>query len=97
MHFYYIANRLYIGTGYKAIGFKELYRNEPTYFYVRNAMRRFPRYEFKRTEIERKYQEGKLKYWNPEETEEINMLKNGYGRIWDCGTTKVYYSPIQKS
>ena len=37
-----------------------------------------------------KVYKGELKYWNPSETEEINMYyKNGFGRIWNCGTIKV--------
>lgn len=92
----YISRRLYNGQGYRAIGFIPVFTNEPTYFYVKNAMRRFPRYEFQRRKIEQKYNEGKLKYWNPEETEEENMYKNGYGKIWDCGTIKVCYFPVRK-
>lgn len=87
----YVANRLYDGKGYNAVGFFELYRNEPTYFYVRNALRRYPRYDFQRKKIEAKFNEGELKYWNPSKTEEVNMWRNGFGRIWDCGTTKVAF------
>ena len=32
------------------------------------------------------------KYGNENETEELNMIKNGYGRIYDCGTIKVKYA-----
>ena len=86
----YIARRLFNGKGYSSIGFKEIKVNRPTYFYTLRE-KRYPRYVFMRNKIRKKFEEGKLKYWNPDETEEINMYKNGYGRVWDCGTIKVLY------
>jgi hypothetical protein len=41
--------------------------------------------------IEHKYNKGELSYYNPDETEYINMIKNGYDRIWDCGNAKFEY------
>lgn len=86
----YVSRRLFTGKGYKQIGFRKILENKPTYFYTFRE-KRYPRYTFMRNKIQKKFNEGKLYYWNPEETEEINMYKNGYGRIWDCGTIKIAY------
>lgn len=87
----YVSRRLFDGKGYKQVGFKTSIINKPTYFYTIRE-HRYPRYMFMRHKIEKKFNEGKLVYWNSSETEEINMYKNGYGRIWDCGTIKVTYN-----
>lgn len=39
--------------------------------------------------IKKAYEKGELKYWDSEETEALNMYKNGYYRIYDCGTIQV--------
>ena len=84
----YIDRSIFSGTGYSEIGFKPIKVNPPTYFYVK-VLERKSRYTFTRKNIERLFKAGKLEYWNPNETEELNMYKNGYGRIWNCGTIKV--------
>ena len=84
----YIDRSIFSGTGYSEIGFKPIKVNPPTYFYVK-VLERKSRYTFTRKNIERLFKAGKLEYWNPNETEESNMYKNGYGRIWNCGTIKV--------
>lgn len=89
----YIDRGTFAGNGYKAVGFTVEKINNPTYFYVK-SFKRFPRYNFTRKSIERLFNKGQLKYWNPEETEEINMYKNGYSRIWNCGTIKVVWSKV---
>lgn len=82
------------GAGYRASGFVLEKVNPPTYFYTKGRSR-IPRYFFQRKEIQKQFQQGKLKYWNSEETEETNMYKNGYGRIWNCGTAKVRFSILK--
>ena len=74
----------------KKLGFKIIKQNGPTYFYTQGSQRE-PRYNYMRKNIEKLYNKKVLKYWNPQETEEINMYKNGFGRIWNCGTYKVRY------
>lgn len=84
----YIDRSTFDGKGYYAVGFAKVRENKPTYFYVKTYFRE-PRYHYMRKCIEKKFNEGILEYWNPKETEEVNMYKNGYSRIWDCGTIVV--------
>lgn len=84
----YVDRATFDGKGYEAVGFKPVKVNRPVHFYVEKHSR-IPRYTFMRDKIKKKFQRGELKYWNPLETEEINMYKNGYYRIWNCGTIKV--------
>lgn len=84
----YVDRATFDGKGYEAAGFKKVKVNRPVYFYVKNH-NRIPRYTFMRSNIEKKFQKKELTYFNPLETEEINMYKNGYYRIWNCGTVRV--------
>ena len=86
----YVARRLFDGKGYYSSNFKIVKINEPTYFYVKHK-KRYPRYMFMKNKIKNKYEKGELSYWNENETEEINMYKNQFGRLYDCGTIKVVY------
>lgn len=86
----YIDIGTFSGYGYEKLGFKIIKQNGPTYFYTQGSQRE-PRYRYMRKNIEKLYNKKILKYWNPQETEEINMYKNGFGRIWNCGTYKVRY------
>ncbi len=86
----YIDRATFSGGGYEKAGFTKIKENPPVYFYVKpGKYEKIPRYVFMRKHIEEKFKKGELKYWNPNETEEINMYKNGFGRIWNCGTIKV--------
>lgn len=87
----YIDRGSFCGNGYAACGFVRVCENEPAYFYVKGQVR-YPRYKFMRKDIRRMNQSGELPYWNPHETEELNMYKNGYYRIWNSGTIKVVLS-----
>ena len=84
----YIDRSTFDGKGYYAVGFTKVRENKPTYFYVKTYFRE-PRYHYMRKNIEKKFNEGILEYWNPKETEELNMYKNGFSRVWDCGTIVV--------
>lgn len=84
----YIDRSTFDGKGYYSVGFTKVKENKPTYFYVKTYFRE-PRYHYMRKCIEKKFNEGLLEYWNPKETEELNMYKNGYSRVWDCGTIVV--------
>ena len=86
----YIDRSIFNGKGYKAVGFKKVSEIPPCYYYILDNT--IKRREFgMRKNIERLYNAGILSYWNPEETERINMLKNKIPRIWDCGKIKVKY------
>lgn len=84
----YIDRSVFDGKGYYAVGFTKVRENKPSYFYVKTYFRE-PRYHYMRKCIEKKFNEGVLEYWNPKETEELNMYKNGFSRVWDCGTIVV--------
>lgn len=86
----YISRRLFDGKGYYASNFKIVKINEPTYFYVKHGQR-FPRYNFMKNKIKKMYDMGELSYWNENETEELIMNKNQFGKLYDCGTIKVVY------
>lgn len=86
----YISRRLFDGKGYYASNFKIIKINEPTYFYVKHGQR-FPRYNFMKNKIKKMYNMGELSYWNENETEELIMNKNQFGKLYDCGTIKVVY------
>lgn len=89
----YVDRGTFRGSGYEAVGFKKDRVNPPTYFYVQvgKSYQRIPRYAFQKSRIKYLYEKGLLSYFNPDETEEINMYKNGFGRIWNCGTVRVLY------
>ena len=84
----YIDRGVFSGKGYFSCGFSIVGENDPAYFYVHHQ-ERYPRYLFMRKKIAAMYADGKLRYWNPDETEEVNMYKNHYYRIWNCGTVRV--------
>lgn len=84
----YIDRGAFSGKGYFSCGFSIVGENDPAYFYV-HSQERYPRYLFMRKKIAAMHANGKLRYWNPDETEEVNMYKNYYFRIWNCGTIKV--------
>lgn len=88
----YINRSLYSGNSYQINNFEIEKYNRPTYYYIDQSSSekiRIPRYNFMREKIKRAYEKGELIYWNPEETEALNMYKNGYYRIYDCGTIRV--------
>lgn len=87
----YIDRGMFDGKGYKAAGFKKISETGPAYFYIFDN--EIKRREFgMRYHIEKMFKEGKIDYWNPNETERVNMIKNKIPRIWDCGKIKVEYS-----
>ncbi len=81
----YIDVATFNGGGYELLGFKKVVTNPPTWFVVnQKARKREPRYLYMK-----KYLEKKLKTFDPLLTEEENLKRNNYGRIWNCGTIKV--------
>lgn len=92
----YVDRGTFNGKGYSNVGFKIVKENPPTYFYVKlkHGIQKYPRYAFMRKNIEKYFKEGKLQYWSPKETEEINMYKNGFAKIWNCGTIKVSWTSL---
>ena len=70
---------------YEKIGFKKINNGTPNYWYIhkKNFQRRYHRFSFRKTELNKK-----LQTFDPTLTEWENMQLNGYDRIWDCGSLK---------
>ena len=87
----YVDLSLFNGKGYLASGFRTIRELRPTYYYIFNQ-RVFRREFGMRKNIEKLFSQGILSYWNPDETERINMIKNQVPRIYDSGKLKVFYN-----
>ena len=85
----YIDRRLFDGKGYQSSGFKYVCTNRPNYYYVKE-LDRYHRMNFTKKNIAKKFP----KEFDEKLTEEKNMKKLGFYRMYDCGTIKVKY--IQK-
>jgi hypothetical protein len=75
----YCDLRLFNGSGYKSVGFKELHISTPSYYYVK-GMRRFSRFNFQKHKLEKV-----LDNFDASKSEVENMANNGYYRVFDCG------------
>ena len=85
----YIDRRLFDGKGYKFSGFEYVCTNRPNYYYVKE-LDRYYRMNFIKNNIAKKFPNE----FDEKLTEEQNMKKLGFYRIYDCGTVKVKY--VQK-
>ena len=84
----YVDRRLFNGNGYLSSGFEKILINKPNYYYTKK-FERFYRMNFTKKNIAKKFP----KEFDESLTEEQNMEKLGYYRIYDCGTIKVKYTP----
>ena len=87
----YIDRRLFNGKGYKSSGFEYVCTNRPNYYYVKE-LDRYYRMNFTKKNIAKKFP----KEFDEKLTEEQNMEKLGFYRMYDCGTIKVKYKGNQK-
>jgi hypothetical protein len=79
----YSDNRWSNGNLYRTLGFEHITTGEPSYFYFRsNTIERIHRYNFT------KYRAVQLFGGGEEDTEWTIMARNGYDRIWDCGSSR---------
>ena len=79
----YADRRWSNGKLYEAIGFTKVSNGTPNYWYLDGNMNRIHRYTFRKGILS-----NKLADFNPQLTEWQNMQRNGYNRIWDCGSLK---------
>lgn len=86
----YVYKSWFNGKGYLASGFEIVKENKPSYSYIVND-ERVHKSKFRKEKIKKLYEDGILEYWNENESEHENMLKNKIYRIYDCGTVKVEY------
>ena len=75
----YANRRFSNGNIYKQLGFKELKKTEPNYWYV-NEDEILSRYQCQKHKLK-----NILEDFKPELSESENMTNNGYFRIYDCG------------
>jgi len=87
----YCDLRLFNGAGYKAVGFKELHKSEPAYYYLKGN-KRLSRFGFQKHKLEKA-----LTTFDASLTEVENMKANGYSRIFDCGTLVMVREPSTKA
>lgn len=83
----YIDRRLFNGSGYNASGFEYVQTNKPNYYYTKE-LDRYYRMNFTKKNIAKKFPND----FDPKLTEEENMKKLGFYRIYDCGTIKVKWT-----
>lgn len=70
------------GNLYNTLGFIDLGKTNPNYWYIEKSTR-FHRFKFRKSE-----QSRLLKTFDKNLTEWENMQINGYDRIWDCGSIR---------
>lgn len=83
----FVDRSLFDAHGYSSIGFKFLYNTGATYKYYKHGV-------IINRQSAMKHKLSKLlgdKY-DPQATEEDNMLNAGWARLWDCGNTKLLYT-----
>ncbi len=76
----YSDNRLFGGGLYQKLGFIEIHKTKPNYWYVKNDIR-LHRLNFKKNKL---VKEG----FDPSKTEKTIMSERGFKRIYDCGVTR---------
>lgn len=91
----YIDRSKFNGNGYISVGFRIISDNPPSYHYIVNGKREH-KSRYRKARLKFLHDSSLLKYWNENDTEKSIMEKNGYYRIYDCGTVKVEYS-VKKS
>jgi hypothetical protein len=78
----YADSRWSSGELYETLGFNLSHQTKPNYWYFYpNELRRIHRYSLRKNDKD-----------DPNLTEYENRLKEGYLRIWDCGSTKWIYT-----
>ncbi len=84
--------RYFTGDVYRNNGFNTIHQTKPNYWYFKNStIEIIHRRSFQKKKIKDKFHKGLLDYYNKDETETVNMIKNNYHKIWDCGNIKFQY------
>lgn len=76
----YCDLRLFNGEGYSSIGFEEIRRSSPSYFYIKGNSYLGSRYKYQKSKLH-----NHINDFNSRLSEWENMKRNGYDRVWDCG------------
>ena len=83
------CRRWNVGNHYEKLGFKFSNKSEPQYWYTdKSYLYRFHRFAFAKQLLPKK-----LENFDPNLSEKQNMEKNGFTRIYDCGSLKYELIP----
>lgn len=83
----FVDTRLFSGSGYKKVGFKEELLTAPNYFYFKDFDSNYTLHS--RIQFQKHKLPKKLDNFNANISEHENMLNNGYLRIFDAGNIKM--------
>lgn len=76
----YLDRRWYNDSLMKLLSFQFIKNTSPNYWYVK-GMNRENRIKYRKSELPKL-----LKYFDPNQSEQQNMINNGYNIIYDCGS-----------
>jgi len=75
----YADRRWSLGNLYQKLGFQNMKKTSPNYWYVVNGHREY-RFKYRKNDLH-----NLLEHFDPNKTEYENMLANGIDRVFDCG------------
>ena len=75
----YADRRWSVGNMYFKLGFSEVKKTEPNYFYFKGCQR-YQRYSFQKKKIA-----TIVENYDPHKSESANAFMNGFRRVWDAG------------
>jgi DNA-directed RNA polymerase subunit RPC12/RpoP len=83
----YCDLRYFDGSGYRAVGFREVSRTEPGYrYWKRGSLETHSRFKFQKHRLA-----DLVDFYDPNLSGPDIMNANGYYRVWDCGNVKMTY------
>lgn len=83
----YCDRRWSVGNLYNKLGFTFVKNTQPNYWYIRGITRE-NRFKYRKSQLQ-----ILLEKFNPEFTEQQNMLDNGFDIMYDCGSKLFIYEP----
>lgn len=83
----YCDRRWSVGNLYNKLGFTFVKNTQPNYWYIRGITRE-NRFKYRKSQLP-----ILLEKFNPEFTEQQNMLDNGFDIMYDCGSKLFIYEP----
>ena len=87
----YVDRRWFTGSSYLTNGFTLAGQTAPNYWYIKGR-KRINRFNFARHTLQVKHEEGLLPFYDPAMSESEIMRKNGYLRIYDCGSLRMVHA-----
>lgn len=90
----YINRAWFNGKGYYSSGFQFVHNNPISYYVVYHETL-VHKSKFRKQALKKMFEQGKLRYYNENDTEEEIEHKNNLYRFYDCGTIKVKYVGVK--